>query len=427
MVLTSKVQENNMINFKEYLTEAAATEAAGKPLKHLTHVEDSVIHGGHEGVALADSHLRGMHNLLLGKSSGVTASTKWDGAPSIVFGQHPQTRQFFVGTKSAFNATPKINYTDEDIETNHGHAPGLVEKLKAALQYLPHIMPRTGGVYQGDLMHTEGDAKSENGMTSVTPNTISYGAPNGSAEAENMKKKLGIVVHTRYKGPGGLAAMDAGPLDAKTRATFGEHPDVNNIDPTMHANPSNYTTDEQKEFLSHMERARQVYSKMKPEAMDAIAGHGVNLEAHINDMIRKGGDPSVMGYMQHLTDKHNKDIAKLKSQKSIDARNAAHAAILQHITENSDHFQRALDLHKHFQDAKNVLVGVMAKNNAYAHSVDGAPTDPEGAVISSKDGMTKFVNRKEFSRLNFLKGAFQKKQTDAAADEASQQQVQQNA
>ena len=400
-----------MINFKEYLLEAAAAAPApkGKALKHLTHVEDNVLYGGHDGVALADKHLRGLHDMLMGRKSSLHVSTKYDGAPSIVFGKHPKTGQFFVATKGAFNKTPKIAYTHEDIDRHYGHAPGRAAKMHVALEHLPKIMPREGGIYQGDLMHTPEDVKSEKGVSSITPNTITYSAPNGSAEATNMKKKLGIVVHTQYKGRGDIQDMNAGPLDAKQRAKFNDHPDVNNIDPSVTTNPSNYTAQEQNEFHNHMENARQVYSRMKPEAMDALSGHGMDLEAHINDQIRKGGAPSVDGYKDFLTARHQKEISKLKTQKSIDAKSKAHDALLQHITENKDHFQKALELHNHLQSAKNVLVGVMAKNNPYGHSVGGTPTQPEGAVVADKQGnMSKMVNRQEFSRLNFLKGQFQK-------------------
>ena len=47
------------IDFKTFLSEQAAAPE-GKPLKHLTHVEDQVIHNGHEGVGVADTHLRGL-------------------------------------------------------------------------------------------------------------------------------------------------------------------------------------------------------------------------------------------------------------------------------------------------------------------------------------------------------------------------------
>jgi len=95
------------IDFRTFLTEQPAAPE-GKPLKHLRHIEDYVIHGGHDGVAVADQHLRGMHDMLLGKgSTGLHASTKYDGAPSFVFGTHPETGQFFVASKSTFNKTPK--------------------------------------------------------------------------------------------------------------------------------------------------------------------------------------------------------------------------------------------------------------------------------------------------------------------------------
>ena len=37
-----------MIGFKEYLIEQQENPDEGKKLKHLTHVEDHIIHGGHE-------------------------------------------------------------------------------------------------------------------------------------------------------------------------------------------------------------------------------------------------------------------------------------------------------------------------------------------------------------------------------------------
>ena len=403
-----------MINFKTYLTEAAEPAPKGKALTHLMHEEDKLFYGGYKGGASADSNLRSMHDMLMGRKSGVTASTKFDGAPSIVFGKHPKTGQFFVATKGAFNKTPKIAYSHEDIDRHYGHAPGLAAKMHEAFDHLPKNIPREGGVYQGDIIHTTGDVKSEKGMSSVTPNTITYSAPNGSAEAQNMRKKLGIVVHTHYKGGGDIQDMNAGPLDAKQRAKFNDHPDVNNIDPTMNVNPANYTPEEQDQFHNHMENARQTYLKLYPhnapeDQPDPLEGHGADLEGHVNDQIRKGGAPSVQGYKDFLTARHQKDVGKLKNQKTIDARNQAHDANLQHITENQGHFEKALQLHNHLQNAKNVLVGVMAKNNPFTHSVGGAPTDPEGAVISDKQGnMSKFVNRQEFSRLNFLKGQFQK-------------------
>ena len=120
-----------MINFKNYLVEEQ--EPTGKKLKHLRHAPDYILHGDddenrHEGVRIASEHLEGVHNKLLGKNNSINVTTKYDGAPSIVYGNDPETGKFFVSSKSAFNKKPKLNFTPEDIERNHGHAPGLVDR-----------------------------------------------------------------------------------------------------------------------------------------------------------------------------------------------------------------------------------------------------------------------------------------------------------
>ena len=276
-------------------------------------------------------------------------------------------------------------------------------------------MPRNGGVYQGDLMHTEGDAEDKDGMTSVTPNTITYGAPSDSEEGKAMKRKLGIVIHTQN------ALKDARPLDDKTRASFEQSSDVNNIDPTMKINPENYTEDERKQFLTHMHAARKTYASMKPEAMDALNGHSVHLQAHINNMIRTDGTPSVDGYIQHLTDRHNKDLEKTKTPAARERKAAAHAAVLDHIMQNREHFDKALQLHNHLTNAKNVLVNVMEKNAPYAHSIGDMPTGKEGTVIANKQTgeASKLNNRGVFNKLNSIRSAFstKKKQPEAFDEE----------
>jgi hypothetical protein len=164
-----------------------------------------------------------------------------------------------------------------------------------------------------------------------------------------------------------------------------------------------------------MDKAKRIYSSMKPEAMDALAGHGENLEAHVNNMIRTGGSPSTQGYVDHLTARHNKDLEKVKTETARQKRIQSHADVMSHITNNRDHFDKALQLHSHLQNAKNVLVNVLNKNNKYQYSVAGEPTGSEGTVVYDKGGnASKLVNRNEFSRLNFLKGAFQKQRVSDA-------------
>ena len=82
--------------------------------KHLEHLEDQIIDNGSKGGQNAVNFLVAIRNMLAGKSSRkVNMTVKWDGAPAIICGINPENGRFFVGTKSVFNKTPKINYTNE--------------------------------------------------------------------------------------------------------------------------------------------------------------------------------------------------------------------------------------------------------------------------------------------------------------------------
>lgn len=400
--------------FARFILEQTEGEEApaGKPLKHLTHVEDHIIHSGNEGVKKAGEALEGAHETLMGKNSDSHITTKYDGAPSIVFGHHPKDGRFFVATKAAFNKAPKINYTDHDIEQNHGHAPGLVDKLKTALKHLPKVAPKQG-VYQGDVMHTPEDVHKSGNKLSFTPNTITYHTDADSAHGKAIKhSKFGIVVHTKYEGNGDLHNMHATPnVD---RGKFTHHPDVHNIDPTIKVDPAHYTPKEQQEYHGAMAKAKAVYAKMHPDALDQLKGHATHLEAHVNDMVRKDGTPSTEGYMKHVTERAKKDIDSVKTEKAKQQKREKLDATIKHITDNKKHFNHALELHKHLQHAKNVLTGVMAKNQEFSHTIGGAKTGPEGAVAVTKHGdMSKFVDRKQFSKQNFLAGKMQQAKKEA--------------
>ena len=54
-------------------------------------------------------------------------TVKWDGAQQLYVNKS-KNGKFFVGTKSVFNVTPKINYTTRDIAKNHSEV--VADKLK---------------------------------------------------------------------------------------------------------------------------------------------------------------------------------------------------------------------------------------------------------------------------------------------------------
>jgi len=190
-----------MQSFQGFLTEDRNT--------HLEHLEDEIINNGTSGAKTAINFLKSVQKMLKGGSGGSNVTVKWDGAPAIFCGINPENGKFFVATKSLFNVTPKINYTNKDISKNHGGA--LADKLKTALKYFPSLGIK--GVLQGDLLFTSSDKKTAKigGEDSIifTPNTITYAVPKvsggffgfGSSFYKSINKaKIGIIFHTTYTG-----------------------------------------------------------------------------------------------------------------------------------------------------------------------------------------------------------------------------------
>ena len=157
------------------------------PLTHLEHPEDTILTGD---LSVLDAFL-----------APNDYSVKIDGAPSIVWGTHPETGKFFVGTKSVFNKiTPKINYTVEDICRNH---PDF--ELQSILIRCLHCLPREEevpfSVFQGDFI-------GFGGYRDYKPNSVSY--------SFDRVMNGGVVVapHTYYTSPykTSLRNMTAKPL-----------------------------------------------------------------------------------------------------------------------------------------------------------------------------------------------------------------------
>ena len=190
-----------MKNFKQYY-EARTLINEAKANTHLTHLEELVLTQGERGYGIARGMVADLLSHLQGKSKRkVNTSVKWDGAPAVFAGKHPETGRFFVGTKSIFNNDPKINYTEADVEMNHGHAPGLADKLKKALKYLPKLGIK--GILQGDFMFDSSSLvpMMENGKKHLTfkPNTIRYAVESDSELGKEIGNSVfGIVFHTGY-------------------------------------------------------------------------------------------------------------------------------------------------------------------------------------------------------------------------------------
>jgi hypothetical protein len=393
-----------MLNFKEFkmLMEAAEASSDDK-LKHIEHAEDHPLNSGYKGAVHAFGVLQKAHDHVKAGAHSTDLSMKYDGSPSLVYGHHPENNKFFVATKSAFNKTPKINYSNEDIEANHGHAPGLVEKLKSALHHLPKVAPKHG-VYQGDVMFTHGDVHHhDNGNASFTPNTITYTAKGKEAEAVKHAK-LGLVTHTQYHG-NDITDMKASPHP--DTSGFGKHKDVFHKTAEHDTSKVALTPAASKEFKGHLDAAKSIHAKHGDKMYDATEKHhgeGGALKAYINHTVRTGETPTHKGLQGHIAAKAEKEIAKVKTEKSKNAKSQALHDDIHHIENNKEHYNNLLKMHDHLQKAKNVLVSTLEQHEGgLDHSINGTKSKPEGFVVHHEGKPTKLVNRAEFARSNMLR------------------------
>jgi len=381
-----------MLGFNSFLTESLVT----KQLKHLEHAEDHPINVGAAGFEHSVRTLSEVDKALRGKKSQAKVTVKYDGSPSIVFGHHPENGKFFVASKSAFNVNPKINYSHDDVEKNHGHAPGLVEKLKSALTHLPKVAPEKG-VYQGDLMYTKDDVKEEGGKYHFKPNTITYSADKNSSHGKKIgKSQLGVVVHTQYHGKN-LQDMEAkfGP----SVKNFSAHSDVHVIDPKGSIDQTKYTEHDRQAFQNEIKKAKDLH---KGHDYSHIDSHREHLKTYINKTVAQGTSPTIEGLRSHIESRHNSKIENLKSEKGKQKARETRDDALSNFDSSSVPFRKTLQIHKHIQNAKNHLVKALDANQQFEHKINDQPTGPEGHVAVIDNMPTKLVNRAEFSRANLL-------------------------
>jgi hypothetical protein len=184
-----------MRSFKTWLDESE-----GKNL-HMYHLDELVFIEGVEGARRAVNYLRDFRNTLTTGGSN-TLSVKFDGAPALFFFVDPQDGKVAIAKKGVFNKNPKFYKTQADIDADLSGE--LHAKFTLALKYLPELGIKSG-FYQGDLMFTTGDVKSQTidgkNMLVMHPNTIAYAVDANSDIGHAVARaKIGIVFHTTYTG-----------------------------------------------------------------------------------------------------------------------------------------------------------------------------------------------------------------------------------
>jgi len=376
---------------------------------HLTHLEELVLTQGPRGYDMARAFLLELLETLKGNSkSHVQTSVKWDGAPAIFAGINPENGKFFVGTKSIFNKVPKINYTPEDIVENHGHAPGLVDKLTKALKYLPSL--GITNILQGDFMFddemlevTEIDGEPH---YRFKPNTIVYAVPVDSDLGREIgKSKFGIVFHTTYD------SLDSG-------ASFGADVSGLNRVPGIWFDDAFFTDDtgtvtltenEERRVLSLVQKADEVNTRIDYNDIPSdLLNIYINSEIKAGEFL-KSPERSFQGFLRWYSAKLEARVDKLKSEKGKMRAFNKGEEDLEAFKNKKEDILNLFEVSRLLFDAKNIFI--TKYNNAVyntKHFIDDGSgdltvTNPEGYVAVDHEGNgVKFVDRLEFSRANFM-------------------------
>ena len=402
------------MKFTQFLTES---KKEGANL-HLEHIEDEVLNRGVSGARDAINFLQSLRDMLAGNSSSkVNLTTKWDGAPAIFCGINPDNGKFFVGTKGVFNANPKLNYTDADIDANHS-SEGLNSKLKVALRYLPKLGIK--GVLQGDMMFAKGDIQNKtiDGEEYITfqPNTIVYAVPADSKLAQMMlAAQMGVVFHTSYTGKTFSDMKASFNIDIKNLTTTKDvwFRDAYFVDASGTAS---FTEEETRTVTSILSQAGRTFQTINSLNLNRISTSDVILtyiKTFNNTKVREGlkirdTRAHTQELMRWVEAKLNKDIIDAKKEETRQKRIKEKTEIMRFFRNASTDLKNIFDLMNQLVDVKNMIVKKLQQmkqvTNTFLRTDDGFKvTNPEGFVAVSKTtgGAVKLVDRLEFAHANF--------------------------
>ena len=390
-----------MMTFRSYIAEQKNT--------HLTHAADFAFEG-QKRASESIAFLEALIEMFKGNSkTKVNFTRKWDGAPAIFCGINPDNGKFFVGTKSIFNKTPKINYTNADIDRNHGG--GLADKLKEALKYLPSLNIK--GILQGDFLFGEGDKSDKEidgeSFLTFTPNTITYAVGEGDLQKQIRKAKIGIVFHTKYEGDS-MQNMKAS--FNVSRSDFGKSSSVYADDANFRdvSGKSTFTDKEYKKALSLLKKCRAALSKAR-KGSNAIAKN-VKLTSLINiytnAKVKSNQGKyflSAAEFTKFVNDKLEKEVLSLKTKKGQERRRSQNQDVVKTKKKNAREFESVFKLNMAIQELVMHIVNKLDEVKTlrtFVRTANGfRVTSDEGFVASRSGNALKLVNRLEFSRANF--------------------------
>ena len=349
------------------------------------------------------------------ESSGFM-QTKWDGAPSVICGEHPISGAFFVGTKSVFNKVePKICYSEKAVDKLYDG--DLAEKLKFAHRYFSQLGIK--GVIQGDLMFTDSTLKTETidgeKLYTFRPNTITYAIPVdhpiGRAAGQS---KIGVVFHTHYTGD------DLPTMQARAGANVEGSRDalvIKNDTPMDRVGFSKAEMSKFNNYISKIERMCGICGNFLDELVAKTGTTGDSkfhiasyLKQFFNNEIKNARsivriDETMYDMLNFYEEKTSKELAKIKTVANLTKKRSLVYDSQNYVVDNVYKFKAMLTLYKELQAVKQMVIDKLDHLEEFRTFVQTDKgykvTTPEGYVLHKDGDMIKFVNRMEFAYNNF--------------------------
>lgn len=386
---------------------------------HLEHLEDEIINQGIDGGRGAINFLQGLRDMMKGNSkSSVNMTVKWDGAPAIFCGKHPEDGRFFVAKKSLFNKEPLFYCSEQEIKDASELSGQLKEKFLTSFQCLSKLSWNT--IMQGDLMYTN-DTKMQkiDGKSYITfqPNTILYAVDiNSDLGKQIANSKMGIVFHTTYSG---ATIQDLSASFGANISRLGSNKDVWMDDATYKDVSGNSTLTAQETLsltkeLSAVGKAFHGITRKDLEKFRKIQetiqtkGAGASYKTYVNSLIRGGTyKPTYAGYMKHFENYwRDKVVGKVKTEKTKQIKREIGEQLYAELRSLNKFITNLTKFMEHLVIAKQIIIvglnrvksiGTFKKTSNGFEAVN-----PEGYVAIDKTGSAvKLVDRMEFAFNNF--------------------------
>ena len=396
----------------------------GKNL-HLEHIEDEILNFGVPGGRAAINFVRSLRDMLAGEArSSVNMTVKWDGAPAIFAGEDPSHGKFFVAKKSVFNEKPLLYKSVKEIQDAAELSGTLKSKFTTSFTEFSKLGIKD--VLQGDLMFTSEDKSTEkiDGKSFITfqPNTIVYAVDPTSDIGKSINSaNVGIVWHTTYKGSTlqDMKASFGANISGLTKSKTVWMDDATYKDVSGKAT---MTAKETAEVTAHLSNAGKTFQRINAPLLkkflrlqDSLTGKlvGASYKTYNNTKVRAGQavtDPKghANGYITHVENHFQKEIQKLKTQKSKDVLETKKTEYVREFKKMLPNLQQVTAFQMHLVNAKMGIVkklnSVKGLTDTFIKTSNGFKVvNPEGYVAIDRvsGDAVKLVDRMEFSFNNF--------------------------